>query len=227
MIGIPDEEAGEVPVAILKHCADDRDVSTRVKQCVLQAMGPAYSLERVLTLRDLSLDEWPKTTSGKVLKRDLQVLVSQLLERERGPAEDFATNSDELHENARLQRVLLSFAQKHGMLIKSIDDDFLAAGLDSLLALRLRNAVIREVDRTGAHVQLGLHEVFTCGNIRRLAAHITAVASSRGEPHSTKTQIESTIQMMSDMVEEFQSFRPSKSRSTSNTPSRKNLVSLL
>jgi hypothetical protein len=213
-------------VAILKHSTDDQDISARVKQCVLQTMGPAYSLERVLTLHELGLDDWPKTTSGKVLKRDLQVLVNQLLERESGPVEGRTTTGDVLREDAHLQHFLLEFAQKHDMLINSIDDDFLAAGMDSLLALRIRNAVLREAERTGSHLQLGLKEVFTCGSIRRLAAHITATTTSVQDIHSAETQIESTLKTMSGMVEEFRIFHPGKSKSTSSTPSRRNVVSL-
>jgi hypothetical protein len=227
VIGIPDEEAGEVPVAILKHSPDDRDVSTRVKQGILETMGPAYSLDRVLTLCELGLDDWPKTTSGKVLKRDLQVLVNQLLERERVSGRSRKTNGDVLHEETRLEHFLLDFAEEHDMLINNVDDDFLAAGLDSLLALRLRNAVIREVGRTRAHFQLGLEEVFACGNIRHLAAHITASVNSRQDIDSSERHTGSTLEMMSDMVEEFRVVRPRKSISTSRMLSRKNVVGIV
>jgi hypothetical protein len=187
-------------------------------------MGPAYSLERVLTLSELGADDWPKTTTGKVLKRDLQVLVNQLLEHERAAEWNRTTN---VHEETGWQHFLLDFARKHDMLIKHIDDDFLGAGLDSLLALRLRNAVIKEMNRKGAHLQLGLNEIFTCGNIRRLAAQITTTANSSQRASSSETVIESTLEMMSDMVEEFRIAGPRKFTAPAKMPSTKTFVSIV
>ena len=209
MVGVPDEDAGEVPVAIINHAPEDLAAFTRVKKCVLDKMGPAYSLERVLTLSDLGLDEWPKTTSGKILKRDLQSLVIQLLERET-PRQKIDgkvgnhTNGDVLPEKIRLQQHLLDFAHKHGMELNTIYDDFVTAGLDSLLALRLRNAIIKEVEN-GASAPLGPSKVFSCGNIRRLVDYVTA-SGQELDVLSAETHIESVVETMSTMVQRFSHF---------------------
>ncbi|KAK4942016.1 putative NRPS-like protein biosynthetic cluster [Elasticomyces elasticus] len=215
VVGIPDEVAGEVPVAIIKHPKDDKEAVTRVQRCVLDAMGPAYALERVLSLEELRLEDWPKTTSGKVLKRELQVIVKSLTKTQQpapsapvhinGHTNGHAPMSDE----AQLQNYLLDCVRAHGMLITSVDDDFHSSGMDSLLGLRLRNAILKDGDPIW-QAQLPPTVIFQCGNIRRLAEYLLKLNTNAHALVKDESHVDGVVEEMFTMVEELSHFQPHK-----------------
>ncbi|KAK5209187.1 hypothetical protein LTR47_004896 [Exophiala xenobiotica] len=220
VVGIPDEAAGEVPVAVIKHPKDDKQAATGVQRCVLDAMGPAYALERVLSLEELGLEDWPKTTSGKVLKRDLQVMVKNLPRTQQplpsapvhinGNAKGAIYTSDE----AQLQHNLLECARTHGMLISSVDDDFHNSGMDSLMGLRLRNAIIKDADPEWQG-QLPPGLIFQCGNIRRLAQYLLKLDTSNHGSVKQESHVDGVVEEMFTMVEDlshFQTHKPQKAK---------------
>ncbi|KAI1619273.1 hypothetical protein EDD37DRAFT_698729 [Exophiala viscosa] len=219
VVGIPDEAAGEVPVAVIKHPKDDKQAATRVQRCVLDAMGPAYALEKVVSLEELGLEDWPKTTSGKVLKRDLQVIVKSLPWTQQAlPSAPFHINGHSsgpayMSDEAELQHHLLGCARAHGMLISSVDDDFHDAGMDSLLGLRLRNAIIKDGDPQW-QTQLPPGVIFQCGSIRRLARYLIKLNTNRQGPTKEESNVDSVVEEMFTMVEEFSRFQSHKPEKT-------------
>ncbi|KAL4885597.1 hypothetical protein BJY04DRAFT_180049 [Aspergillus karnatakaensis] len=88
VVGIKDERVGERAIAVLKsgingdgNNGDDRGgnrsssgdgcMESRVTECVARVLGPQYTLGGVVSLHDLGLDDWPKNSSQKIVKRDL------------------------------------------------------------------------------------------------------------------------------------------------------------
>lgn len=69
MIGIPDETAGEVPVAVVKM-PTKAQISKAARD-----MGAMYSLDGVYTLEELELQAFPLTRTGKVRKDELKKAV--------------------------------------------------------------------------------------------------------------------------------------------------------
>jgi hypothetical protein len=207
-------------VAVIKHPKDDKQAATGVQRCVLDAMGPAYALERVLSLEELGLEDWPKTTSGKVLKRDLQVMVKNIPRTQQplpsapvhinGHAKGAVYTSDE----AQLQHNLLECARTHGMLISSVDDDFHNSGMDSLMGLRLRNAIIKDAD-PGWQGQLPPGLIFQCGNIRRLAQYLLKLDTNNHGSVKQESHVDGVVEEMFIMVEDlshFQTHKPQKAK---------------
>ncbi len=222
VIGIPDEVAGEVPIAIVKTPAGDKASLVNVQRCVLDRLGRSYALERVLRLQDLGVEEWPKTTSGKVLKRELQIMTRDLIKREdeqvngvNGTAEKQPRGSLRLSED-ELQNYLLERIQASGILVSSVDDDFHAAGMDSLLAMQLRNGIIKNID-LGTDEVLSPNVIFEAGNVRDLAARLKSVNS--GHEDST-----GSVGRMTAMVERYSDFRPHKAQGN-GTPEKHTIVS--
>lgn len=270
IIGIPDEVAGEVPVAIVKGSEKDRASFTAIQKCSVERLGGTHALERVLLLQDLGVDEWPKTTSGKVLKRELQIMMQDLLRREgesdllngepngevdghfthevrerldalssqlvkingdskMSPSQyhDLKTQLESMRVNLEnvettskpktkgthgtkgslqlsedeLQKYLLEKLQSSGILVSTIDEDFHSAGMDSLQAIRLRNAVVKNID-LGADVNLPANVVFEAGNIRQLASRLKAGNSAPEESGSHN------IARMAAMIGTYSIFRP-------------------
>lgn len=79
VIGIKDEVAGEVPIAIIKADENQQQHVSAVRQTVVRSLGKNYALERVVLVKDLGLDDWPTTTSGKVQKTKLRDLMADYM----------------------------------------------------------------------------------------------------------------------------------------------------
>lgn len=209
--------AGEVPIAIVKTSESDKTPPTEIQKCVLDRLGRSYALERVLHLQDLGVEEWPKTTSGKVLKRELQKMTIDLIQREGEQLQNgdhkVERGSLRLSED-ELQKYLLGRVQASGILVSTIDDDFHNAGMDSLLALQLRNSIVKNVD-LGDKVALPANVIFEAGNIRDLAARLIAVNSGNEDSSGS-------VNKMAALVERYSDFRPHASQG--HTPEMHTIV---
>lgn len=64
-----------MPLAIIKADDNQQQHLSAVRQTVIRKLGKNYALGDVVLLKDLGLDDWPKTTSGKVRKTELRDLV--------------------------------------------------------------------------------------------------------------------------------------------------------
>lgn len=84
VVGIPDEVAGEVPVAVVKPKADQEVSTSEIHEVVVKELGPGSALQETLLLHDMQLDDFPKTTSGKVQKNVLSEQVQKHLEGQSG-----------------------------------------------------------------------------------------------------------------------------------------------
>lgn len=96
VIGVPDDLAGQVPVAvvILPEGVTKAQVSEKARSA-----DPRYALDKVYTLQELNLESFPTTALGKVKKLELKKLVLELDQKDplkepqtsaRGPSQSFA-----------------------------------------------------------------------------------------------------------------------------------------
>jgi acyl carrier protein len=114
-----------------------------IREAVVFALGPIYAPDSIYTLEDLGLKDYPRTSSGKVRKVDLQKLL-----RERSAIVERAVNMD---GNTDIGAVLIRvWSRTLGIDESALNDtssieDF----ADSLTVLRLRNNIARE---TGVNV---------------------------------------------------------------------------
>ncbi|OAL18049.1 hypothetical protein AYO22_11065 [Fonsecaea multimorphosa] len=211
VIGIPDEVAGEVPIAVIKYAGGDQDIAIKIQRCVLDKMGPAYAIEQVVNLHALGLEDWPKTSSGKVLKRELRLMFENSL-LSAGPEQTDTPRNGEYQriqtqtDEARLQDLLLKRVQQQGILVSSIDENFHDIGMDSLLAMRLKNAIDRDVE-LGGHSKLAPEDIFQYGTVRRLAAHL--MVNQHGSRASTgaSSHFDAIVDEMDSMVGKYGEFR--------------------
>lgn len=81
VVGAPDEIAGEVPVCVVKGQVTS-EIRELVKSELVDHMGTLYVPEDVISTEDLGLEDYPRTTSGKIQKTKLAVVVRQYLVRE-------------------------------------------------------------------------------------------------------------------------------------------------
>ncbi|KAI4242222.1 MAG: hypothetical protein LQ352_007274, partial [Teloschistes flavicans] len=78
VIGIADEIAGEVPVAIMRKTPELTLSNFQIQQAVARSLGQVHCPQYIFELqKDLSLEDYPRTTSGKINKREFKSTVEQ------------------------------------------------------------------------------------------------------------------------------------------------------
>ncbi|KAK5115579.1 hypothetical protein LTR62_001238 [Meristemomyces frigidus] len=84
VVGVPDEMAGEVPIAIITSKPGPEVNASEIKNATSHDLGPAFAPKMVLQLKkDLGLDSWPTTASGKVRKVELRAIVRDYLKKQQ------------------------------------------------------------------------------------------------------------------------------------------------
>lgn len=80
IVGAKDAIAGEVPVAVVngKVTAEIRDL---IQSEIVQHMGALYVPEDVISITDLGMEDYPRTTSGKVQKTKIRSRVNEYLSK--------------------------------------------------------------------------------------------------------------------------------------------------
>ncbi|KAL8991730.1 MAG: hypothetical protein Q9169_007703, partial [Polycauliona sp. 2 TL-2023] len=143
VIGVPDEVAGEVPVAVIKTSGDVTISKDLLHERIVKELGVAFALERVLALKDLAIDDWPTTATGKVRKVDVRQLVLDHLEFEsNGSSRENARESTE----AALTRIWARFAGVPENQISPTTS--LETMVDSVTVMRFRSQVRKELGKT-------------------------------------------------------------------------------
>ncbi|KAL1311473.1 hypothetical protein AAFC00_004416 [Neodothiora populina] len=100
VVGVPDDMAGEVPIAIIQVLQGYHIAASELKRLTTQHLGPAFAPKLVLNLQDdLGLETYPMTASGKVRKVELRQLVRKYLSERDGP---------NLHDDAPTVDILIA-----------------------------------------------------------------------------------------------------------------------
>ncbi|KXJ96515.1 hypothetical protein Micbo1qcDRAFT_210780 [Microdochium bolleyi] len=93
VVGMTDDIAGQLPVAVVKQQdAVDPDTVALLHETVLKEMGPVYVPAEVLCLGMLALQDWPRTTIGKIQRNKVAAAVRAFLER-RADVENLAAEA--------------------------------------------------------------------------------------------------------------------------------------
>lgn len=89
IVGVPDEIAGEVPVAILKKTQDVNFEQDTLQELVGERLSNIYKPSHNIMLEDLQLEEFPKTATGKIQKVELKRLATEYIAKlESGQVEE-------------------------------------------------------------------------------------------------------------------------------------------
>lgn len=95
MVGVSDSIAGELPVAVIK--GGDVGISVIELQCrVARNLDHIYMPQKILDLqRDLHMDDFPPTSSGKIRKSSLKALICRYLATAYGKEPNAAGAADD------------------------------------------------------------------------------------------------------------------------------------
>lgn len=101
VVGVRDEIAGEVPVCVIKGSATP-EIRELIQSEIVQHMGTLYVPEDVIPIKELGLEDYPRTTSGKIQKAKLAALVKKHLSRSEEALDSTTGNDANLTEELRL-----------------------------------------------------------------------------------------------------------------------------
>jgi acyl-CoA synthetase (AMP-forming)/AMP-acid ligase II len=147
VVGQPDEISGEAPVVILDGDIDPRSLENEIRQTITRNMGLMWVPHEVIHLRDLGLDDWPRTALGKLSKLKLRRLVHQRyrdnLEKSRIATAAMSVEKDYQDWGAH---VLNIWARAVGVENENLDlRTPISEFADSLTVARVRGQIRREV----------------------------------------------------------------------------------
>ncbi|CAG8957904.1 hypothetical protein HYFRA_00000245 [Hymenoscyphus fraxineus] len=83
VIGVPDEIAGEVPVAIVKGNAGQKHDLSLVRGKLIEKLGHLFALEDIIPVESLGLEDFPRTHSGKTKKNVLKEKAIEFLQNSK------------------------------------------------------------------------------------------------------------------------------------------------
>lgn len=143
VVGVPDEVAGEVPVAVVKMAKVGAVSKSLLHDRVVKELGVTFALERVMDLNELTIDDFPTTATGKVRKVDVRHIVLEHLRHESILSTRMtATESTE----AALTRIWARFSDVPENQISPTMS--LEGMVDSVTVMRFRSQVKKELGKT-------------------------------------------------------------------------------
>ena len=184
MVAVPDSIAGELPVAVIKR--DDVAISvTELRLQVANDLGLVYMPQTILDLRrDLYLDDFPTTSSGKIRKSSLKALVCRYLERRSG--ED--PNASRLADGTTPFEQILKghWAHLTGLDLKDVSLTTPVTNFaDSITIMRWCAVVSTELGRTISMVDVKLYNT-----IQMQAQHLESSSSNGQQPPANPRNLE-------------------------------------
>lgn len=143
VVGVPDKIAGEVPIAVIKMRNNGVVSKSILHDRIVKELGVAFALERVIDLKELALDDFPATATGKVRRVDVRHLVREFLNLE---SEASARMIARQPTEAALTRTWARFS---GVPEESISPTMLLEGMvDSVTVMRFRSQVTKDLGKT-------------------------------------------------------------------------------
>ena len=143
VIGVPDEVAGEVPVAVIKVVNNGIIPKSLLYEHVIKELGVAFALERIMYLKELGLNDFPTTATGKVRKVDVKHLVTEHMRHESKSSSCMTVHEPTV---AALTRIWAHFS---GVPEDRISPSNSLEGMvDSVTVMRFRSQVKKELGKT-------------------------------------------------------------------------------
>jgi acyl-CoA synthetase (AMP-forming)/AMP-acid ligase II len=142
VVGVPDEIAGEIPIAVISRKSGQEVDVSKVRETLVKELGAAWVPEEIINVQSLGIDDYPRTATGKVVKTKLRKMVIE--NKENTPIVLTGTNT--LDTLARVWTKLLGVSP--GTITPEISIHDWA---DSLILARFSAVFMRE---TGMLLQL-------------------------------------------------------------------------
>ncbi|KAJ0356303.1 hypothetical protein COL154_005506 [Colletotrichum chrysophilum] len=147
--------------------------------------------------------EYPKTDKGTFIR----VPFYRKFEKEIQAAYDGYENDNDKGsslslEGADLENWLFQqLNEKSENALSSVEADFFASGIDSLLCIQTWSLIKRKLDLGGRQGQLGQNVLYETGNIKQLARHLEGLKSGREDA------VKDELEKMEELIAKYSSFK--------------------
>lgn len=207
VVGARDEIAGEVPICVIKGAAATPEIRELVQSEIVNHMGTLYVPEDVIPIGALGLEDYPRTTSGKIQKTKLAALVKKYLSKAEEAAGGIAVNDTDLTEELRS-----IWARAVGLEPSRIRLDApIGEFADSITVMRVRDRIKRT---TGKAISLAaMTEAGTIeGQIKLLQSMGAGQANDSKERRVERPTRRGTpgVEDMVHLIEDPELFEPTK-----------------
>ncbi|KAK6822527.1 acetyl-CoA synthetase-like protein [Apiospora arundinis] len=133
VVGVSDELAGQVPIVVCENTV--KSSAEEIRTAIVREMGTKYSPVEILLLRDLNINDYPRTSSGKIQKGVLSAHCLTYVQDQERRSEQSRVSSLEMG-------LLQAYKKATGMAIADIDKTvpttFFA---DSITLMRVRDSL--------------------------------------------------------------------------------------
>jgi acyl-CoA synthetase (AMP-forming)/AMP-acid ligase II/aryl carrier-like protein len=164
IVALPDEIAGEIPIAIVKKKEGQQVDPFKVRELLVKELGAAWVPEEIIDVESLGVDDYPRTTSGKVQKNKLR----EILMKQREGRSTIAVGENMLDMLLRLWTKLLGLRPNTLTAESSVHD-----WADSLILARFSAVLHREAGH-----QITLSELMEHGTLAAQAKLLSGRGSS-------------------------------------------------
>ncbi|QIW99655.1 hypothetical protein AMS68_005173 [Peltaster fructicola] len=138
VVGVPDETAGEVPIAVIQTLDNSSIAVDQLKTMTSSTLGPAFAPKLILNLQsDLGLEVFPTTANGKIRKVELAAIVRDYLARQVSSMDDATSTMDVLI------RVWKDISGANSLQSSTIIQSF----ADSLMMMQLSSVIKRKLNK--------------------------------------------------------------------------------
>nr|XP_023908644.1 nonribosomal peptide synthetase vlms-like [Quercus suber]POF15630.1 putative acyl-coa synthetase yngi [Quercus suber] len=194
VVGVSDEVAGEVPVAVIRvkddHTVDDDEIYNTLSSKLGKAFIPAH----IVNIKELGMDGFPKTASGKPQKTELRGPVAELIKSREGGSADGDDDSilNGLHQ---------VWAQLLGLSTKKLSVSAPIQELaDSITIMRASNTIKRKLGLT-----IGPHQILEHPSIEAQAKVLQQQDRTASQPKSARPAARQGPPKITDVVHCLQS----------------------
>lgn len=166
IVALQDEIAGEIPIAIVKKREGQEVDPFKVRELLVKELGAAWVPEEIIDVESLGVDDYPRTTTGKVQKNKLR----EIFMKQRESQSTIAAGESMLDMLLRLWTKLLGLRPNTLTAESSVHD-----WADSLILARFSAVLHREAGH-----QITLSELMEHGTLAAQAKLLSGRGSSAG-----------------------------------------------
>ncbi|KAL0936953.1 nrps-like enzyme [Colletotrichum truncatum] len=147
--------------------------------------------------------EYPKTDKGTFIRVPFYQKFEKLIQAayERYENESNTCGSLSLEAEALEAWLLEQLNGKSENALRSVESDFFASGIDSLICIQMWSLIKRRIDLGGRQGQLGQNILYETGNIKALSRHLEALRNGRED--ISKDELEK----MEELIAKYSSFK--------------------
>ncbi len=166
VVGLADEIVGEIPIAVIKRNKGQEVDIPKIREELVKELGPTWVPEEIIDIETLGMNDFPRTSTGKVQKRTLRKILAE--SRQATNAIRSISSSTMLDTLTQIWTKLLSLSPGALQPETSILD-----WADSLILARFSSILHRE-----AGLQISLAELMQNPTLQAQASLLSSRSSS-------------------------------------------------